>query len=353
MLVPDPIEFAVSPQGLAIRRLACLDVAPVRLGLLVNPRARRLRGQRLRAQLGQLVAPELYVETRDLGSVTRAVAQLLVGAGANVLAIAGGDGSLHHAVNALWHLAAETRAVTGELPPWPRVLILNGGTLNIVGRTVAIHGPPQQTLRDFLRDFGHGPLSRVPVRPVPMLEVAWHNTPPRLGFVFGSALAYHALELYNRFGAGYLGLARFLGEFARGALLGSALWREESWKLGPYTDLAIDGRLWPRYGGVAASTADLTLAIGSVRAIRRPLGAPGFAVRLVAATEPRKLVAMIPALMQEAGGPGIHDVPAAEALDLHGPYTLDGECFHEPTPHAPLTVRRHPTPLPVVPAHDD
>jgi hypothetical protein len=349
-MLRDPIELAVSAQGLALRQAACAADAPVRLAVVVNPRARRLARSGKRAALASQVSPELYVETRDLASLKRAIAYLVAECGANVLAIAGGDGSLHHAVNALFQLAQETQRNTGEMPPWPRVLILNGGTLNIVGRSVAIHGPPEETLRHFQRDFDRGPLSRVPVRPVPMLQVAWQNSAPQLGFVFGSALAYHALDLYSRFGAGYLGLSRFLLAFARGALVGSALWREESWKLGPYTGLSVDGRIWPTYGGVTAVTADLTLAIGAVRAIRRPLGAPGFAVRVVEETDPKRLVALIPSLMSERGGAGVADVAVAHRMELTGPYTLDGECFHEPVPHARLTVERFPTPLPVVPA---
>ncbi len=352
MTVPDPIAYAVSAEGLRQRKAACAPDAPVRLAVVANPRARRLRRAGKRTELAALVGMQLYAETRDLASLHRAIAQLVAEQGANVLAIAGGDGSLHHAVNALWQLAQETQRNTGEMPPWPRILILNGGTLNIVGRSVAIHGPPHETLRQFLGDFGHGPLSRVAVRPVPMLQVHWQGETPRLGFVFGSALAYHALELYSRFGAGYLGLSRFLFEFSRGALLGSPLWRQESWKLGPYADLEVDGQRWAAYGGVTAVTADLTLAIGAVRAIRRPLGAPGFAVRVVEETDPRRLVGLLPALMSERGGAGVVDLPVAHKMRLSGPYTLDGECFHEPAPHVPLWVERFATPLPVVPARE-
>ena len=349
-MLHDPIEVAVSMQGLSLRQAACAPDAAVRLAVVANPRARRLARAGKRAALAAHVDADLFAETRDLASLKRAIAHLVTECGANVLAIAGGDGSLHHAVNALWQLAQETERNTGQQPPWPRVLILNGGTLNIVGRSVAIHGPPEETLRRFQRDFDRGPLSRVPVRPVPMLQVAWQGGPAQLGFVFGSALAYHALDLYSRFGAGYLGLSRFLLEFARGALFGSPLWRQESWKLGPYNGLQVDDRRWASYGGVTAVTADLTLAIGAVRAIRRPLGAPGFAVRVVEETDPRRLVTLLPALMSERGGAGIVDVPVAHRMELSGPFTLDGECFHEPTPHAPLTVERFATPLPVVPA---
>lgn len=328
----DPIALALSPQGVALRQAACAPRAPVRLGLLVNARARQLTNTKQRAALlGVLPEPGAAVETPDLASVRRALALLLCVRGTNVLAIAGGDGTLHHAINALMALTAEAFALTGVEPAMPRLLILNGGTLNIVGRTVAIHGPPQRTLQKFLNHFSGAPLSRVPARRLTLLAVRCNEGPARFGFVFGSEVAYHALELYGRFGAGYGGLTRFLFEFARGAFFGSALWRQEGWKMGPYASpLEIDGEKFDRYTGVCASTVDLTLAIAAVRTIRRPLLQPGFAVRLVQAVEAQQIVRLIPALMSEHGGFGVRDFAEAHHLTLCGPYTLDGECFHEP-----------------------
>ena len=342
----DPIGFALSPAGVAVRVQACATSAPVRVGLLLNARARRLRRGRDREALAELL-PEAHavVETPDLASVRRALATLLCVRGANVLAVAGGDGTVHHAVNALLELSREAELLTGVRPPLPRLLILNGGTLNIVGRTIAIHGPPRTTLHRFLRYFDAIPLSRLPARRLPLLEVRWGETAafaPRFGFVFGSEAAFHAIELYGRFGAGYVGLSRFLYEFARGALAGSELWRAESWKLGPFhTPLRIDGQRFLPYSGVVASTVDLTLVIAAIRTIRRPLLEPGFAARVVHETDPARLVRLLPALMTERSAPGIADFPRAHRMDLFGPYTLDGECFSEPafgSERLPLTV---------------
>ena len=357
----DPLRLALSPTGVAARVAACAESARVCVGLLLNPRARRLVRSGVRQELGALVGGrDGWVETPDLASVRRALAWLLCGRRANVIAVCGGDGTLHHAVNALLELSHEAEVATGVRPPLPRILILNGGTLNIVGRTTQIHGPPQRTLGRFLRDFGGAPLSRVPARRLPLMEAAW--TAPdgtqlpgtrRHGFVFGSEAAFHALELYGRFGAGYVGLARFLFELTRGATFGSALWDREAWKLGPYTTpLTVDGRRYDRYSGVVASTVDLTLAVGSARSIRRPLHAPGFAVRVVWETDPPRFVRLIPALMSEGGAPGVDDFPVARRLDLFGPYTLDGECFSQPAVGAdrlPLAVTESQVRLHAVP----
>ena len=339
----DPVGLALTPDGVAERVRACSPSARVRVGLLINPRARRLRSAGDRARLCELVGErDGWVETQDLASVRRALAFLMCVRGANVLAVAGGDGTVHHAVNAILALSQEAKARTGIQPPLPRLLILNGGTLNIVGRTVAIHGPPHATLGQFQKYFDGAPLSRVPARGLPLLVATWRGQTPRHGFVFGSEASFHALELYGRFGAGYMGLSRFLLEFGRGVTVGSELWQREGWKLGPYEHaLQIDDTTLHRYTGVVASTVDLTLAIAAVRTIRRPLLRPGFAVRVVEETEPSKLVRLLPAMMSEHAVPGLRDFPEARRLALFGPYTLDGEGFSEPSLAAerlPLTV---------------
>lgn len=359
----DPVRLALSAAGVDLRARACAPSAKVRVGLLLNPKARRLRRTSDRANLAHLLGDrDAWVETPDLASLRRALAFLLCVRGANVLAVAGGDGTVHHVVNVLIGLSREAEDATGVRPPLPRLLILNGGTLNIVGRTVAIHGTPHATLRRFLRYFDGAPLSRVPARRLPLLDVRWGQgpetgiraaQPPRLGFVFGSEAPFHALELYARFGAGYVGLSRFLAEFARGVVFGSDLWRQERWKLGPYEHrLAIDDLEIHRYTGVVASTVDLTLAIGAARTIRRALHQPGFAVRVVEESDPLRLVRLLPTLMSERPGPGVRDVAEAHRLELFGPYTLDGECFSEPalsSERLPLTVVASPERLHAVP----
>lgn len=336
----DPIRLAMSAEGIGRRVAACRPHATVRVGLLLNPRARRIasRGQRerLRRLLGERDAIE---QPDDLASLRRAIARLLCVRRANVLAIAGGDGTLHHAVNALLELTREAAVATGVAAAMPRILILNGGTLNIVGRTVAIHGQPHHTLARFLRYFDGAPLSRVPARRLPMMAVRWGDSPPRHGFVFGSETVYHAMELYMRFGAGYGGLSRFLLELGRGVLVGSELWRREQWKLAPHhEDLLIDGGCYNPYVAVAASTVDLTLAIAAVRAIRRPLLAPGFHAKVVVEQRPRHLLRMLPSVMTERVPQGLIDIPNAATMRLVGPYTLDGELFNEPA----LAARRLP-----------
>lgn len=334
--------------AVARRRDQSRPTATVRVGVLVNGRADGGRAEQLRALAGVLPdggAGATFAATRSLDELPSAVGRLLVHGGVNVLALVGGDGTVHHAVNALLALEAASAACHGPTP-LPRLLLLGGGTLNIVARTTGVHGRPRRRLRHFLRYFDGTPLSRVPARRLDTMTVRSPGTPDRHGFVFGSEVLHHAIALYVRFGAGYGGLGRFLFELARGATLGSALWREESWRLGPFGSvLEVDGRRFEPYTAVVASSVDLTLAVGGVRAIRRPLHAPGFFTKVVLEHEPMRVLQMVPALMREARHPGVVDLPEAMRMRLAGPYTLDGELFghaERAGPRAPLDVAEGP-----------
>ncbi len=343
----DPVAVACSAAGIEQRRRACAPSSPVRVGLLVNASAGQLKASGQRSALQAVVAAQpagsCFVEaTPDLASVRRALAHLLAVQGCNVLAVAGGDGTLHHAVNTLAGLDADAHHQTGESPPWPRWLVLSGGTLNIVARTLGSHGEPAKRLQQFLTDFSGVRLSRLPARRVPLLAAGWQGRTPTLGFVFGSEVAFHAIALYARFGAGYSGLLRFLLEFSRGALVGSDLWQQEGWKLGPYTGpLAVDGEQIGPYTGIVAATVDLTLAVAAARTIRRQLLQPGMSVRLVQETEATRLITLLPAMMRDTPARGLRDWPSAQQMRLQGPFTLDGELYPLPSQapaHTPLIV---------------
>ena len=113
----DPIQQAISRAGASIRAEACRATAKVSVGLILNPRARRLRSARARRQLLRQLPADAVRQTRDLASLRRALASLVGGSGVNVLAIAGGDGTVHHTINALLELTEETAALSGITPP--------------------------------------------------------------------------------------------------------------------------------------------------------------------------------------------------------------------------------------------
>jgi hypothetical protein len=339
--------------------------APIRLGLILNPAARSLRagGQgalRALAEAAGEGAPVVETATRDEASL--ALRRLVLVERVNVLAVAGGDGTLHHTINALLALARE-RGAAGEPLATPRVLPLRGGTLNIIARGVSpTSDGPAASLGRLASSMRGAALSRVPTRRLPLLRVDGEGGgDARYGCIFGSEMVKNALELYDRFGGGYEGLSRFLFEAVRGYLFNTSLWKQEGWRLtpppfglhlhGPRQGLlprSIEAehappRPVPGYAAAVASTVDLTLGNGLVRTLRRAPHHDGFFARIITEARTGPLLKLIPALMREVKLDEVIDEPEARGIDLHGAFTLDGECYGQssraPEPPPPLRVR--------------
>ncbi len=334
---------ACGPAALARRTAACRPAATLRLGVLVNPRARAVRdaGPRLAASVAAAAAGAGPLrETRDRAALRDALAHLVGVEGVNVLATLGGDGTLHAAVNELLALTRATaEACAGEAPPLPLVFALRGGTLNIVGATLGTAGPPGPTLERFVGAYRRAPLGAVRSRPLPLLRVESAALGTRYGFVFGSEMVRNALELYDGFGGGTAGLARFLFEAFRGYAFGGELWRREGWRLDPpSTPIAVAhaGGLaeLPRYAAAVACTVDLAIAGGALRALPRPSAPGAFTARVITETRAGALLAMAPALMTGRAPPGTLDLAAATSMRLAGSFTLDGEILPRLDPSA-------------------
>lgn len=332
---------AITRGGAPWPAAAFLPSAPVKLGLLVNPQARalRARGEGALQGLFEAAGPAaLGQRTQSANEVAPALTEM-VRAGVNVLALAGGDGTLHHALNTL--------AKIGQGALWPgTILLLRGGTLNIVARSLGPALDPAEALRAFVRDHGGRRLGELPARSVPLLRVQSEGLGDRRGFLFGSEMVKNALELYDQFGGGYEGLSKFLFEAARGYMFHTDLWKRESWRLTPHpVGLAAEApgqrHEVSAYSAAIACSVDLVIG-GGVRAVSRRTGAPGFHARVITETRTGPLLRLIPSLMREGKPASVVDLPEATALDLHGAYTLDGECFgastRAPGRPAPLSV---------------
>ncbi len=301
---------------------ACEPGAPVRVGLLVNPGARGLRREGAVRSLREAAGTAPVAVTSTVGEVPAAIERLMR-AGVNVLAVAGGDGALHVALQSV---------IRGEAR-WPgRLLMLPGGTLNIVARELGAAAQVDSSLSSFVRCWQGRTFGALPARRVPTLRVVSEDVGTRHGFIFGSESVKNSLELYDRFGGGYEGLGRFLFEVGRGYLLETPLWQEEKWRLVPPPfGLRIDDARGPQhvpaYAAAIASTIDLAIGSGVIRTLRRRPDDTGFFARVITETRTGPLLRMIPSLMRARPLGAVVDAPEASALHLHGAFTLDGECF--------------------------
>lgn len=331
--------------------------ARIRLGLLSNPLAktnwRSVAHDKLAALLPE---PDACRETPSLAALPDALEALLFGHNINVLIVNGGDGTIHHTLNAAIDVVDRASDRLGERVSLPLFLFVNGGGMNMLARVFGTRGHPVRTLKRFLEKTRRARFGSLHKRAVPLLATDTPEGGTRYGYIFGSELVFNALTMYERFGQGYPGLARFLFEVGAGWAFRTELWHRYGHLLdAPETPLVFDDahgvrESFPRYTSVVATTVPLQLVKGLVATVRGTASPGGMNAVAVLPVDKGEVIKKIPSLMVGAESEGVVYRGDVRRIELHGAFTLDGERYdrHEleaqaaPTSEvrqAPLTVR--------------
>lgn len=163
-----------------------MEAIAAMIGVVTNPRAGKTIGNCARInRLSQILGPHgLLREARTFDEML-GIAEEFRREGIGVLAIHGGDGTLHHA------LSAFIPAYSGTgLPP---VALLRGGTMNTIARCLGIKGLSETILKRVVGTVGRQGLC----------EVVRTNTlkvNDRYGFIFGLGFPVSLLKAYYRDG---------------------------------------------------------------------------------------------------------------------------------------------------------
>jgi diacylglycerol kinase family enzyme len=211
------------------------------IAVFVNPRSRQNRrnpglARKLAEAVGdagRVIAPTSLDELAAAAVALRAMPP-------EVIAVHGGDGTLHRVVTALGEAFGDA--------PLPPIAILPGGTMNVVATSLGIGAKPEP----FLRTLADTTRARVPLELIPRrcMRIGQH-----LGFVFGNGLAanflaeYYADDAYGPKRAAWM-LARAFGSaLVRGTFVRKIFKRFEG-------EVRVDGELLPRtrFVGVNAAT---------------------------------------------------------------------------------------------------
>jgi diacylglycerol kinase (ATP) len=153
-----------------------------RIAVFVNPQSRaNRRNPRLAAEfqavlgdLGQVLAPSSLAELDSMGVGLRE-------APPEIIAVHGGDGTLHKVVTALGRAFADR--------PLPPLAILPGGTMNVVATSLKIGAPPVPFLKMIAATVRAG-------RPPELIQRRCMRVGEHLGFVFGNGLSANFLGEY-------------------------------------------------------------------------------------------------------------------------------------------------------------
>jgi diacylglycerol kinase (ATP) len=152
------------------------------IGVIGNPRAGKNAGNPNRVKrLGHILGSDGVIrETQTLEEMSD-IAREFRRAEISILAIDGGDGTLHHALSAFIPIYGGT-----DLPP---IALLRGGTMNTIANSLGIKGPSEAILQRALTSLRE----QVP------LEVLRTNTlkvNDRYGFIFGLGFPVNLLKAY-------------------------------------------------------------------------------------------------------------------------------------------------------------
>jgi diacylglycerol kinase family enzyme len=300
------------------------------IAVIVNPRSRaNRRNPRIAAEFqtivgerGRVFAPKSIEELDALAIELRQAAPA-------VIAVHGGDGTLHKTVTALDRVFGAA--------PLPPIALLCGGTMNVVATSLAIRERPAVFLRAIVDAAGEG-------RSLDTIRRRCLRIGDELGFLFGSGLPANFLTEY--YAPGDYGPRRAAWLLARAFF--SALWH------GPFVrklfkrfegSVRVDGTLLER-------TAFVGLMAGTVREV-------GLGFKLVhrADDDPERfgVLAMHSAVLPLAldlwavqHGRGIAPSRAfsavASQMDVHSKngamaYTIDGDLYRT---HEAVTISLGP-----------
>jgi diacylglycerol kinase (ATP) len=318
------------------------------IAVIVNPRSRaNRRDPRIAAEFQAIVGDRGRVfAPKSIEELDMIVAELRQAPPA-VIAVHGGDGTLHKTVTALDRAFGDT--------PLPPIAILCGGTMNVVASSLAIRETPSVFLRAIVDAAGEG-------RSLDTIRRRCLRIAGETGFLFGSGLPanflteYYAPGDYGPRRAAWLLLRAFFSALWHGPFVRKLFKRFEG-------SVKVDGTL-------LESTAFVGLMAGTVREV-------GLGFKLVhrADDDPERfgVLAMHSAVLPLAldlwavqRGRGIAPARAfsavASRIDIQPKdgamaYTIDGDLYrtHEPvaiTLGPPILFLKPPSALIVRPAGD-
>jgi diacylglycerol kinase (ATP) len=303
------------------------------IAVFVNPRSRaNRRNPRLAADFAAAVGDAGRVLTPASLDELHAIASSLRDAVPDVIAVHGGDGTLHKVVTALGEAFGNA--------PLPPIAVLAGGTMNVVATSLRIRREPTAILRELADDLRAG-------RPLDLLHRRClrvdDGTNRHLGFVFGNGLAanflavYYADDAYGPRRAAWMLLRTVLSGLVNGAFVRRIFKRFEG-------EVRVDGELLPRtrFVGVNAATVrevglgfklnhradDDPERFGVLAIHSRPLAlvADLGAVRGGRGIAPTRAFSAVASTLDIAPIPTPFGVPVSEMS-----YTIDGDLYRTPS----------------------
>jgi diacylglycerol kinase family enzyme len=283
------------------------------------------------------------VAVRDTASVDQVAPALreFKEMGCEIVCVSGGDGTQHHVANAL-------QSVYGPTGPFPVLVPLKGGAMNMLARNLGVSGTPAESLvrvAEIERASATAGIP-VPVRDVSALHVSCQAIGSSVvGFVHATGIAFKLLVQYYKAGKpGFRSAFNTVTSTLTGFVLGTHQ-AKSAFERSPAT-ITMDGKPLPMetmFIASASAIPGLVLWFKPFRSHDLPPPGEGFYF-MANDMEDWDIVRNFRALSVGQHAP--HDKvvnETAACVTIHSPcgYTVDGEVFAPDTP-AEVTISRGP-----------
>jgi diacylglycerol kinase (ATP) len=295
--------------------------------VFVNPSARaNRRNPRLAARFQAIVGSDGRVlAPRSLDELGQMAAELRA-APPPVIAIHGGDGTLHKTLTAL--IAAWKEA------PLPPVAILCGGTMNVVATSLGLRERPEAMLGQLVDALRTG-RAQATLR---KRTIKVHDpSGARYGFIFGNGLLANFLtEYYGPNGYGPMRAVWIITRCLFSALVGGPFSRRLFRRFEGVVKVDGQALSWPEFSSIGAAFVR-EVGLGFKLYDRAHDDPDRFGVLAIHAGP----LALLPYLPAVHAGKGISPERAfssvASTLDVSSPasrmtYTIDGDLYHTSSP---------------------
>ena len=250
-----------------------------RIVVISNPRSKRNRKDpSLHEDLGRILGQFGRVEAPDGYEEINALARDLLEERPEVLAVNGGDGTLGVVMTALEKGWDES--------PFPKILLLRGGTMNTVAKNLGLKGKPRVLLTQAVSRLSAGDGLRTKTR--------WMlNVNGRLGFWFGNGVISNFMRPYYTGASpsplkGLYVLLRAVFSAMVGGAYAKAIAKPAQ------CQLEVDGRLWPQTKWLAVGVGTLIDAGLGFKVFYRLRSDPGKAHIVGFACSPFRMAVTVP-----------------------------------------------------------
>lgn len=155
------------------------------IGVILNPYSKKYKKQpeKLRHMAFIIGDKASYRPTTDIDDLYRVIEDFK-SRDIEILAISGGDGTIHCTLTALIKIYGEK--------PLPRVSLLRGGTLNIIASTMGIKGNNEKLMSKLLIRYHEGP-EKMAVKKLRLMKIN-----EEYGCIFGIGFVYRFMEEYYK-----------------------------------------------------------------------------------------------------------------------------------------------------------